>query len=79
MKFLISTNVDGLHRRSGITEIGMAELHGNCYLEICSGSDCGKEYLRNFDASSHRSDHITGRKCDACGSYLRDSIINFGN
>jgi len=78
MKFLASTNVDGLHRRSGIPEHGMTEFHGNCYLEVCSKKACGKEYLRTFDASSHRSDHKTGRKCDECGNHLMDSIINFG-
>jgi len=78
MKFLVSTNVDGLHRRSGIPESGMSELHGNCYKEMCSKEGCGEEYLRTFDASSHRSDHKTGRKCYKCGSQLIDSIINFG-
>jgi len=78
IKFLASTNVDGLHRRSGIPESGMTEFHGNCYLEICSEKTCNKEYLRTFDASSNRSDHKTGRKCDECGSSLIDSIINFG-
>jgi len=78
LKFLISTNVDGLHRRSGFPEKAISELHGNCYLESCSKNDCGKEYLRNFDASSHSSNHITGRKCDQCGTHLKDSIINFG-
>jgi len=78
MKFLVSTNVDGLHRRSGIPSNSISELHGNCYLESCSNKLCGKEYLRNYDASSHRSDHFTGRKCDVCKSTLFDSIINFG-
>lgn len=78
MKFLVSTNVDGLHRRSGIPEDAMAELHGNCYKEVCSNSHCGMEYLRTFDAASHQVNHITGRKCEKCGSPLVDNIIHFG-
>jgi len=78
IKFTCSTNVDGLHRRSGIPANGMSELHGNCYLEICSAKTCGKEYLRSFDASSGRNDHKTGRNCDLCKAPLLDSIINFG-
>jgi len=78
LKFLVSTNVDGLHRRSGIPQDGMSELHGNCYLEKCRNVKCKKEFLRTFDASSGRGDHITGRKCDMCNNPLYDSIINFG-
>jgi len=77
MKFLVSTNVDGLHRRSGISVDKIAELHGNCYLEKCS--TCGKEYLRTFDVGC-TTHHKTGRTCDknGCNGALIDSIINFG-
>jgi len=75
-KLLVSTNVDGLHRRSGITAQGMAELHGNIYRENCG--KCKKEFLRKFDVTKGRDDHKTGRKCDACSGDLLDSIINFG-
>jgi NAD-dependent SIR2 family protein deacetylase len=76
LKFVVSTNIDGLHRRSGLRADEMSELHGNTYKELCS--DCGKEFLRKFLVSLHRSDHKTGRKCDDCGGHLIDSIINFG-
>jgi len=75
LKFLVSTNVDGLHRRAGTSGPKMAELHGNCYKETCR--DCKKEYLRTFDVNGSHG-HVTGRKCDACGGALIDTIINFG-
>ncbi|RFU34118.1 hypothetical protein B7463_g2209, partial [Scytalidium lignicola] len=62
LKFLVSQNCDGLHRRSGILPDRISELHGNSNLEYCK--DCGKEYLR-------------GRKCPCCNGILLDSIINF--
>ncbi|KAG9254836.1 DHS-like NAD/FAD-binding domain-containing protein [Emericellopsis atlantica] len=80
LKYLISQNCDGLHRRSGILPERISELHGNSNRETCKG--CGKEYLRDFRAvasykhSDH--DHRTGRKCALCNGDLHDSIINFG-
>jgi NAD-dependent SIR2 family protein deacetylase len=44
IQYIISQNVDGLHRRSGILPNKLSELHGNTNLETCS--KCGKEYLR---------------------------------
>ena len=90
LKHVISTNVDGLHRRSGIPEEAMAELHGNIYREVCPV--CHSEYLRAFDVRSNRgmsfisTKRTTGRLCEkknengehCCLSKLRDSIINFG-
>ncbi|KAI1073648.1 NAD-dependent deacetylase sirtuin-7 [Whalleya microplaca] len=80
LKYLVSQNCDGLHRRSGIRPDRISELHGNNNREYCK--DCGKEYIRDFravasyDKSVH--DHRTGRKCARCGGTLLDSIVNFG-
>lgn len=80
LKYLISQNCDGLHRRSGILPSMISELHGNSNREYCK--DCGKEYIRDFRATapdeSPVHDHRTGRKCAICGGILLDSIINFG-
>jgi NAD-dependent SIR2 family protein deacetylase len=78
VKFVVSTNVDGLHRRSGLPVTALAELHGNCYKELCSNKECGKEYLRYYDVTGPGYEHKTGRKCDDCKSALTDTIINFG-
>lgn len=77
MKYLVSTNVDGLHRRAGTSENMMAELHGNSYREICE--TCGQEYLMPF-AVHGGFNHRTGRKCEmnGCDGFRKDTIINFG-
>ncbi|KAI5865144.1 NAD-dependent deacetylase sirtuin-7 [Durotheca rogersii] len=80
LKYLISQNCDGLHRRSGILPDKISELHGNNNREQCR--DCGKEYIRDFRAVATYEktvhDHRTGRKCARCGGTLVDSIVNFG-
>ncbi|KAG7287166.1 hypothetical protein NEMBOFW57_006671 [Staphylotrichum longicolle] len=79
MKYLVSQNCDGLHRRSGILPDKISELHGNSNREICK--DCGKEYIRDFRAVATYTksihDHRTGRKCARCDGALHDTIINF--
>ncbi|KAH6634663.1 DHS-like NAD/FAD-binding domain-containing protein [Chaetomium sp. MPI-SDFR-AT-0129] len=81
LKYVVSQNCDGLHRRSGILPDKISELHGNNNREICK--DCGKEYLRDFravaDDTSSILDHRTGRRCarSNCGGPLHDTIINF--
>ncbi|KAF3769752.1 DHS-like NAD/FAD-binding domain-containing protein [Cryphonectria parasitica EP155] len=80
MKYLVSQNCDGLHRKSGISPDRISELHGNSNREYCK--ECGKEYIRDFRAvapdHNHVNDHRTGRKCALCKGVLLDSIINFG-
>ncbi|KAK2592102.1 hypothetical protein QQS21_010208 [Conoideocrella luteorostrata] len=80
LKYVVSQNCDGLHRRSGIRSENISEIHGNSNLEYCKG--CSTEYLRDFRAvsASEKSihDHRTGRKCAVCSGALFDTIINFG-
>ena len=80
LKGIISQNVDGLHRKSGIHPDMLAELHGNTNLEICM--KCGREHMRDYRTRNAQKakDHKTGRKCDTpgCGGDLKDTIINFG-
>jgi len=80
LKFLISQNVDGLHRKSGFPVDKLAELHGNDNLEICKNPDCKKQYMRDFSTRTAEGvhEHDTGRKCENCGGMLYDTIINFG-
>ena len=80
LKFIVSQNVDGLHRKSGIPASKLAELHGNSNLEYCE--KCGRQYARDMrcriqtDVRKHR----TGRKCvsEGCDGFLKDTAINFG-
>jgi len=80
LKYLISQNCDGLHRRSGFPNHVLSELHGNCNKEICE--DCGQSYFRDFACYRLLSgrDHFTGRFCvrPDCEGRLLNSTIDFG-
>lgn len=80
LKGCISQNVDGLHRKSGMNPVQLAELHGNTNLEICM--KCEREHMRDYRVRTAQKvkEHKTGRKCDTpgCGGDLKDTIINFG-
>ncbi|PRP86710.1 putative LRR receptor-like serine/threonine-protein kinase [Planoprotostelium fungivorum] len=79
VKYIVSTNLDGLHRRSGTKANEMSELHGNCYKEVCA--TCKQEYLRGYDTLTSRLDrwsHLTGRHCKSpCRGPLKDTIVHF--
>ena len=80
LKYVVSQNVDGLHRKSGIPASKISELHGNTNLEICE--DCGRDYLRDERVRNAKKtkEHRTGRNCEleGCNGHLKDTIINFG-
>jgi len=46
LKGVVSQNIDGLHRKSGINPEIMAELHGNTNLELCI--KCDREHMRDY-------------------------------
>ena len=80
MIYLVSQNVDGFHRKSGVPTDKISEMHGNTNIEI--RKDWGEDYLRDFRVRTVQTvhDHKTGRKWDnqECGEILQNTIINFG-
>lgn len=75
IKFLITTNMDGLHWRSGFPEYMLEELHGSAYTEHCP--QCHKHFRRLKEVDRGAPDHLTGNVCDFCGRGLLDTIVNF--
>lgn len=58
--YIVSQNVDSLHRRSGVPAGRLAEVHGNCFMERCPS--CNTYYLRDFEMPSVGFQN-TGRSC----------------
>jgi len=76
IKYCVTQNVDGLHRRSGLHRRQHSILHGCIFTEKCE--KCDKEYFRNYDVGG-LSFKKTGRQCTdtSCGGDLRDTILDW--
>jgi mono-ADP-ribosyltransferase sirtuin 6 len=74
LKFCITQNVDGLHRRSGLSRDHHAVLHGCVFTEKCG--DCGMEHFRDVDVGG-MSFQKTGRKCEKCQGDLCDTLLDW--
>lgn len=74
----ITQNVDGLHRRSGLSRDHLSILHGCVFTEQCK--TCNQEYFRDFDVGGV-SFQPTGRKCtaDDCDGDLIDTILDWND
>jgi len=79
-KFLISSNCDGLHLKSGVPPEMIAEVHGNSNVEACSM--CGSCFHRgnNRVRNNRTRERLTGRKCakPGCDGVLRYTTVAFG-
>jgi len=78
LKYLVSTNCDGLHRRSGVPVDRLSEVHGNSFLEACN--ICSTGYFRDYRVSNRgQKGKRTGRKCTVsqCGGDLCKTVVGF--
>jgi len=76
LNYLVTQNVDGLHRRSGLPRSKHSILHGCIFTEKCE--KCEKEYFRDYDVGG-LSFKKTGRQCthNDCSGDLRDTILDW--
>ena len=84
---VITTNIDGLHRKSGFPNAYVVELQGDPYIERCTR--CGHIFVRDFHVAETlgskfkrpKGSHLTGRKCrmeDCAKGMLEDLLVNEG-
>ena len=66
--FLITQNVDGLHKKSGTKNL--IEIHGSIWMIKCVNCDYSEE---NYDIPL-----IFPPKCPVCGNLLRPGVVWFG-
>jgi len=72
VKFVVSSNHDNMHRKSGTPDNYLAELFGNAYVEVCT--KCKKQYQRMVICPP------TNRICDdpQCKGKLIKSGVRYG-
>lgn len=74
VRFCVTQNVDGLHRRSGLSRSFHSVLHGCVFTEKCE--KCNAEHFRDYEVGG-MSFQKTGRKCEVCGGDLRDTLLDW--
>ncbi len=85
LDFLISQNVDNLHRASGILPEKIAELHGNRQLMKCSA--CDRRFSKQeigwddgrWGPGYRTSEPLPGQPRCECGGRIISSVVNFGD
>ena len=83
LKFLVTQNIDNLHRKSGIPGTHLAEIHGNYNIMRCIG--CDKRYsLKDLKINNTLQSLVnpvegtTTTKTCSCGDKIVPTYVNFG-
>jgi len=74
LKYCITQNVDGLHRRAGLSRNLHCSLHGCAFTEKCH--TCFSEFFRDQDVGG-MSFQQTGNYCDLCHGKLYDTLLDW--
>ncbi|HEY4221603.1 MAG TPA: Sir2 family NAD-dependent protein deacetylase [Myxococcota bacterium] len=74
---VITQNIDGLHRRAGVPEEQLVEIHGRHDRFVCTSLGCARvnDGVDHIDLSRIDDDVIP--LCDLCGSPLRPLVLLF--
>jgi len=72
---LITQNIDGLHKLTGVSNEKLVELHGTDRLVTCL--KCGKRF-EPAEVYENLAENFTAPTCDTCGGFLKSANVSFG-
>jgi NAD-dependent SIR2 family protein deacetylase len=75
VRFVVTTNLDGLHWRTGLPPHLLEELHGSAFKLYCE--NCGSYFYCPYLCMDYVNTHETGEECEWCKSPLVDTVVMF--
>lgn len=74
---VVTQNIDGLHRKSGVPEAQLVEIHGRHDRFICTRPGCARVHqpFGSVDLSQLGQGEVP--RCDVCGAPLRPLVLLF--
>jgi NAD+-dependent protein deacetylase sirtuin 6 len=76
INYVVTQNVDGLHRRAGLSRNHHSAVHGCVFTEKCGNPKCGMEVFMDYEVDG-LSFQPTGRQCPDCGDKLYDILLDW--
>jgi NAD-dependent deacetylase len=70
---LVTQNVDDLHKRAGLANAEMVQIHGDIFVTRCSRCDFEQEQEHD-----HEHDGGTLPRCPRCDALMRPGVVWFG-
>ncbi|MCC7072832.1 MAG: hypothetical protein IT383_16005 [Deltaproteobacteria bacterium] len=74
---VVTQNIDGLHRTSGVPEEQLVEIHGRHDRFICTRPECPRAQAPVGTVDLSRLDEGVAPCCDLCGEPLRPLVLLF--
>lgn len=83
LNYIVTQNIDGLHRKACLPRKHLSILHGDIFTEVCD--TCHMEHVRSYEIASIGLSY-TGRKCTlggippgSCEGKLIDTLLDWEN
>ncbi|KAG7360118.1 silent information regulator protein Sir2 [Nitzschia inconspicua] len=74
--YVVTQNVDGLHRRAGLSRNSHSTVHGCVFTQKCSNPKCGIEIFLDNEVDG-LSFQPTGQLCEECGYKMHDILLDW--